>query len=500
MSERGEAKMEKAQIKAYANIEKQAGCPILSVNVSPWKYDYRCMELFSYISENALSEFESKHILGNSSEPEERILALASKYCSSVINAHMCGSSSFSETAEKLTRLSKYCKKHNPMAAAFAAKWLAGLYLINHKYTSIDFEKNCTDYFPFMRDYAVCAFIDAYFENSCDGMDKSIRNALKCLSDFDIEKSPAYAKNREMYGKVLSTVIKTILDNALSENGKSFLVPPCKTVKLQAFTGLFCSAECERKLEITYIPYSENNELSELLTPCVRYADNLIRQGLGISSKLVGFTILPEYRKLIQDTIREMFPDFLPKPMKVGRKPKEKTTTENTVKASESQYIPEPIDLNIDFAKAKKLEAESWKLASILGADYGGNDITFDPTEISQKDKEHKTDSDIEIRENPMQTQVSENIPEDWQEFHALLTEDEKKILCLIAKELSPSEFAVKRGGMLMGYADSINEKASDSYGDIILENIGASFAFLEDYKTELTDIYKDMYNTEVLK
>ena len=50
-----------------------------------------------------------------------------------------------------------------------------------------------------------------------------------------------------------------------------------------------------------------------------------------------------------------------------------------------------------------------------------------------------------------------------------------------------------------MGYADSINEKASDTYGDIILLTDGVKIGFIEDYEQELRDIFKDMYDTEVL-
>ena len=50
-----------------------------------------------------------------------------------------------------------------------------------------------------------------------------------------------------------------------------------------------------------------------------------------------------------------------------------------------------------------------------------------------------------------------------------------------------------------MGYADSVNEKASDTYGDIILACDGINVDFIEEYKDELTEIFRRLYNTEVL-
>ena len=48
---------------------------------------------------------------------------------------------------------------------------------------------------------------------------------------------------------------------------------------------------------------------------------------------------------------------------------------------------------------------------------------------------------------------------------------------------------------MAQGYIDAINEKSSDTYGDIIIED----FDFIEDYSDELKEIFSELYDTEVL-
>lgn len=478
-------------------ITQNGSCPILSVKVSPKIYHYSDPVAFADITDKQLTRYERILFREEISEDSADSFALFEKYCAGVIGDHICGKLSFEEASEKLVMVSHYFSKSFPCRSILVQNWLCGMYLVNGRQSQISFlpGKGVSN-IPFAGDYAVCVFVDAFLSKNDTAFDAGVFTALNYISGFDCKRSPAYLTDKEKYEKAVPAVMKRVLASIIAEKGRSFLVPESKIFKTQAFRGLFCPQFCERELEITYIPYSENTELKEFLGACIRHADNLMRQGCGIRSKLVGFILSPEYRKLVSDTIREALPGFLPQPMKAGRKPKEKTLAMRAKKAEDDRITKEqqePVDLNIDFARAKKLEAESWKLASMLGADYGVADISFNIGEGSEKDVElpEKTQS----TEMPVQT----DIPEDWQEFFAVLDDDEKKLLCLISNGSNLADFAKKRGGMLMGYADRINEKSSDTYGDIILSCDGTKTEFIEDYKQELTDIFKDMYNTEVL-
>ena len=59
-----------------------------------------------------------------------------------------------------------------------------------------------------------------------------------------------------------------------------------------------------------------------------------------------------------------------------------------------------------------------------------------------------------------------------------------------MAKGGDVEALARSHGAMALGLCDSVNEKASDSYGDIIIDTSGAALSFFEDYRDELCDIF----------
>ncbi len=477
------------------------GCPVTSVKISPWKYNYESFEPHCGISDKMLSDFDKRLMDGDYPVGSEYGFMFVSKYCTMTVENCICGGSDFYQAKEKLVRVYEYCRERLPMLSPFVVRWLCGMYLSKEKQNDIPELFNDGIYqFPFAKDYATGDYICAFLRGEGRAFPEKMFFALKYLSDYNYKKSCVYERNREIYEKALCAVLPAVFEYTLSQHGKDFFLPELLTVTMQGFPELFCRSECESLMEISYIPFSQNVELFELISACVKHTDNLLRQGFGIKSKLVGFTLSTEYRKLVADTIRAVLPGILPMPMKVGRKPKEKTTDKKTAKREETKTVYEPIDLNIDFSKAKKLETESWRLAQMLSGDYGGNDISFNVREaydeITDKNRSCiSEDSAEKIEKNP----EIQCIPEDWQEFYMLLSEDEKKILCLCAKGMDASEYVRKTGGLLQGFADSINEKASDAYGDIIIEMLGKNIGFIEEYEQELTDIFLDMYNTEVL-
>ncbi len=503
--ERGDQSVEKHE-------NKTGICAVADVKVSLWKYEYAPFKN-SGSNEKSLCAFRKMLDTGEFPKDTEYDASFVARYCADVIEECICCAGELEAASDTLVKVYGYCRKRLSGVAPFVAIWLCGLYLSKGECGGLQrlLELGIGG-FPFEKDVAAGKLICAFLRGDRVMFREKLPLVLPLLSVYDITKSVVYSKDVDICRKALDAVILSVFDFVLSENGKSMFLPNVVTVRIQAFPGLPCRCECERLLDVKYIPFSECGELFGLIDLCVRHTDNLLRQGFGIKSKIVGFTLASEYRKLVSDTIRETIPGFLPMPMKVGRKPKEKTLKERIAKQKEPVEVFEPIDLNIDLTKAKKLEAESWKLADMLSGDYGGNDISFNVDEIyngvgkefAESDAENAITvealaSNTDDSEGAVKTDNSRNIPEDWQELYGLLTEDEKMILCLCANGVDVSAFARKRGGMPEGYADSVNEKASDAYGDIIVETDGRNIYFIEDYKDELTEIFRDMYNTEVL-
>ncbi len=463
------------------------GCPFVSVEISPWKY--HCV--VSARSGEDISDLENS-ITGNTAGIGE-----VSRYGAAVILAALDGKMNITEASEKLISLKRYCQKKYPVLALFVSEWLFGLFLASENSKELFglFAKDIRD-FPFAGDYAVGDLVSSFFDGDKTGFFEKLMLSTDYFPDYGIKNSPVFAKNPDIYEKAQVCAIFALMKKILSEKGKEFFVPEKKAVSLQAFPILMCSDVCEREITAEYIPFSENTEFLTLICSAIKYTDSLLRQALGTGAKLAGFTLSSEYRRLIADAIRAEIPGLLPPPARVGRKPKEGSAGKRKAETQVFEQNPEPPDLNIDFAKAKRLEAESWKIAELLGADYGSDDISFNSDEIKNTYTEN---SPVQNVTDMSREDDFADIPEDFQELFKALSEDERKILCLVSCGRCPAAYAKKRGGMLQGFADSINEKASDAYGDIIVYSDGINIDFIEDYKEELTDIFRDMYDTEVL-
>lgn len=457
-------------------------CPVVSLKVTEWEYPYE--------------PFDIKNC---NDTLNKQGFSQVTAYVAELIRDAMCKQKNLNSVLEELVSIYTEQRNQKSLLHIFIGEWICDLSLavgIPHEIFRLC---SCEAFeISLVRDFAagdyICSFLKG--EPCCEA---KLLSALRVLSEYDFTKSLYYQNNREIYQKAVSAALSAALKRALSEYGRGFFVPERRRICHTAFSGLPCDRECSKRLETEYIPFCENTELRIFITALVKCTDNFIRQGLGIKSKLVGFTLSAEYRRLISDTIRKEIPGFLPAPSKVGRKPKEKSEKTFTRKSREIQKEQyEPINLSIDFSRAKRLEAESWKLTSLLGADYGGNDISVDVDEIyGKKDKEEKNFRESRMSENVEITvqdtetpEYTENIPEEWREFFSLLTKEEKTVLTLVARGMDTQETIKKYGGMLKGFADSINEKAYDAYGDIIIEDVGRRLEFIEDYRDELTHIF----------
>ena len=400
-------------------------------------------------------------------------------------------------TAERLSALRDLYRHDFPRLSGKVNGWLFDYLLSKGEYDSaFDLCKGRGFPLPFERDYRIGRLLDDVKSGVYrSDTEEKLMLAILAMSQYNFTESRYYTGNEDTFKAAMGAAVFALLREVHKERNEELFDLPERTERRCCYIGLPCRSECSRTVEITYIPYSEGLPLCELVTSAVQYTENLVRQGLGVNVKLPVGSLLSEYRKICSEAVREELPGFLPAPAKVGRKPKvrsEKTEKEVVKEAERS----EPISLDIDFSRAKRLEAESWRLASVLGGDYGVGDISYTPNSedtssgiapsTDASDKPEKTD---EVAPERVKEEEFADIPEDWRELFSSLSESEIAFLSCIAKGGDVEAFARSKGAMALGLCDSINEKASDTYGDIIIDTSGTALSFFEEYKDELYEI-----------
>ncbi len=404
------------------------------------------------------------------------------------------------ETIDELVSVMQlHCEKF-PVLRRLFAEWICDFCLISGELSYLGelFGKNIKSA-SLAADFLIGDFLGCFPFDDRESSCEKLLLALPYLCDYDYTLSVHFKENTELYGKVLCAAVLNTLCEAAEEKGEDFLSVCVRRISREAYPGLMCKSENAKVIDIEYMPYSENAELSALVTSAVKYADNLIRQGLGIKSKIPNPGLAPKYRATLIEAVRKAAPGLLPMPAKVGRKPKPENEKKRRKKYPEdtAEAVP-PLDLSIDFAKAKRLEAESWKLAELVGANYDGAKIDFsteiyDDTGISQDKLVENIVAEKEKNESAQKMQESG----EWSEFFAALSENEVKILKCILCGGDVAALSRSLGGMAHGFADSINEKAQDTYGDIIIDTEDdGEFCVFSDYADELSEIIND--NTEV--
>lgn len=474
--------------------------PIRSVKIDAWKYPYKNFCQNKNINETDYAKY--KELLYNKtpfeSDNKAYLTELSAAFATSLLNN--AENQSANGVISGLLNLYDVYQKKIPMLAARVPEWICDFCLINES-PNVFFEICVSRIFNafFANDYFIWDCVSSFLQGDIIAAEEKTTLALNGLCRNDYKSFSHRNSQTALYESAIRAVLPGVFRKAATENGKDFFIPPPKKVFRNAYSGLACKSEVLKTFEIVYLPFSECSELCLLTTESVKFTENLVRQGSGIKSKISGISLPADYRKLISDTLRERFPNFLPPLAKVGRKPKKndsdvaKKNAENEKKSATAKKIA---DFSVDLKKAEKLESESWQITELLSGDYGNDEIAVSLCKTENADNSLK----INLTDNTakMSNKREINVPEEWKDFFATLSENEKAFLSCIAQNKNTVAFAKKIGGLPLGFADSINEKAAETYGDIVIDVQTEIPQFLDDYKSELCKIFGELNNTEV--
>ena len=433
-----------------------------------------------------------------------------------------------------------------PRMDKYAAEWLIDFAFINKIKINLN---DIEDILPGILNLVTIPEI--YMKEDFFKSQNNTAMIMNNISAYDYTKSKFYTdKNKELLDYHIHQIAHTVLS---SDNFNEIVrkeIEDGVTVKAtrESFMGAVCVYDYKKKITVEYKHLFRNHFIRVCVTDTVRYAENMIRDYLGIKSKLI-VNSLPE---TLKSTIEEYKAKYLTvaKPAKISIKNtnKAKNKKKNADNDTETeQEIFEPIEFNPNLQTAAEIEKSSWDttltlvelqaqdlrvqdlqvkynetnsaLTSFADEDDGGfikidtgdpedytaveeiapaKDDTEDTEDIEKTDN---TEDIFDILENLESSNANSinNTETDMCRFIASLTGDE---LCavemLINVEMSgksfdsiSGDFLSSTGAMLESVIDIINEKALDSTGDIVFD--AATQEMIEDYKEEIKECLKKL-------
>lgn len=281
---------------------------------------------------------------------------------------------------------------------------------------------------------------------------------LSYCSNYDYRKSK-FAKGEDLpiYDKhmkgVLAFIISQCSDPSHPFELAGFRMQDSKT-KRDAYTGALCSPKVKRRIEFDYCSFSHSHELRFVVTDVLKYAENKIRAYLGIKSRLTVSSISEGIKSLAD----AYFNENLPNPIR--------TTTKEQAN-NEYEKLYEPATSGLSFESASKIEADSWETTERFID-------TFDSDEEIPMMNDHCE-----------QIASQENMPDELED--TFLAPYEISFLKAALEEDYESQRRIAKEACTLTelIADSINTKAADVLGDILLEEDALGYTVIDDYKND---------------
>jgi len=354
---------------------------------------------------------------------------------------------------------------------------------------------------------------------------------LTNMSVHNYKKSKFYAnkdgdgKNKNFFDNHMNQIMRAVLTSEAfakvlqAEVGNDQLSKSTR----ESFMGAVCVFDYKKKITIEYKKIWKSVFVKGIITNAAREAENVIREYLGIKSKL---TILDwSYRAELIEIIRDYKKIHLIKTKPV--KPSKGKKKQDEWIDGEEGLPAAPFEPNLQ--TAAQIEKESWETTNTLLELQNNSDhviVSTIQTQPSQTQvvsiSESLTSFDDEDANNNINDDndwfgfeaINTDEPDETEEIHGIfesaeeplspnsdisnisdmeklivdLTDDELAALKMLANSTGSGfdsvsvAFMQERGVMLEAVTESVNEKAMDITGDIIFEN----GQIIEDYLEQI--------------
>ncbi len=305
-----------------------------------------------------------------------------------------------------------------------------------------------------------------YYVSGADG-DIYARTLIMLCSNYDYKKSKFYAANAALYDRCIYGAVKAVVSE-FSRDGR-VLGSELQSSRLlrDAYCGALCSYRIKRKLEIEYCSFTRSYELRFIITDVIKYTENRIRGHISVKSRLGIHSLTDDIKKCIDCYLAAIIPPT-----------KKRTQTHESESEYEKLYDLPKHEFSLE--KALKIENESWETTQKLIETFG-ECVESELTEVIEK-----TEIDAQG------TEPTESSEDPIKAFIESIGRSAEFLRLVYDRDLSEQKRYPDRDMT----ADTINERAVDILGDIVIEESddGNGYVFIEDY----IDMFKDFYESQV--
>jgi len=393
---------------------------------------------------------------------------------------------------------------------SFMCDWLADYCLINRFSAPFELLAPIRE-----RVYKRATWKEFYVPFNAEAAEPDACVLLSTASDYDYRGGKFYtAETADCFETHIPKAIGAVLRAGIGlEPAAAGEKKDITTLSHDAFRGAFRSARLRYTVSIDCACFTRSPLLRQTVTAMVKYAENFVREMLGIRSRL-SVSCLAGDKK---ETIKAYFEPFIKHesqraPLKRGRKKKNPDGVfVPTVPEYEKYYEPQSEGFSPELAA--KIESDSWETTGLLLNAFGeeGRGAGVEPSNVGDIAEDtvnsYESELDFAVEQGPKADEglVETNGAEDDKcassekatcgetgDFERMEIRGLKLLLHGKSREFS---LLARDCGLLADtLAERINEMAIDVYGDIAVESDGSidGFAIVEDYRDELTDIVGD--------
>ena len=320
-------------------------------------------------------------------------------------------------------------------------------------------------------------FLDSVLSSDSDALGSIV---AEVASDYDYKSSRNYKDNKDLYDTHIPAVLTRVVRKNVKENRGVFALDRIYKMTRDSYCGAIVASDRKRRVDIEFCSFTRRADVRMAVTALVKYAENKIRQMIGVKAKL-NVEMTDTASAVVIDAY---FSLLIPQKM---RSDEEKYMPDDYLKNYEAE------ESGFDLGRAEEIEKLSWANTERLTGEefphdepqYTDSDDT--PAVIGEitSDAEYSTEVEQNAEEEKLKPEV---IPEK----HGSAG-DYKPLKDALRAALDGrySEYCRSVGAFEGDMADRINTKMLDVLGDVLLESDGATYRIIEDYREECEEWLK---------